>query len=70
MESGAFLTPGSRMGEKSGSGMKIQDKVFFKELRNWFELKILNFFDGDADPGSFLLWIRDPGWKTSVRDPV
>jgi hypothetical protein len=55
--SGAFLTPGSGMGKKSGSGSGIRDKQpgsYFLELRNpFFGLKYLNS----------LMRIRDPGWK-------
>jgi hypothetical protein len=34
-------------------------------LETIFGLKILKFFDVDADPVSFRSWIRDPGWKNS-----
>ncbi len=55
--SGAFLTPGSRMGKKSGSGTGIRDKQpgsYYQELRNnFFGLKYLNS----------LMRIRDPGWE-------
>jgi hypothetical protein len=54
--SGAFLTPGSRMGRKSASGSGIRDEQpgsYFLELRNhffgFFGVKILKFFA--ADPG-------------------
>jgi hypothetical protein len=52
-ESGAFLTPGSGMGKKSGSRIRIgneQPGSYFRELRNhFFGVKILKFFY--ADPG-------------------
>jgi hypothetical protein len=54
--SGAFLTPGSGMGKKSGFGSGIRDEQpdhgsYFRELRAIFWVKILKFFDAD------------PGWK-------
>ncbi len=74
---GAFLTPGSGMGKKSGSGSGIQIRdeklrFYFLVLRKHFlGLKYLNS----------LMRIRDPGWKKfrsafkcfesgSVLDPV
>ncbi len=33
--------------------------------KQFFGLKIHKCFDADADPGSFLPWIRDPGWENS-----
>ncbi len=55
--SGAFFTPGSGMGKKSGSGSGIRNEQpgsYFLELRNHFlGLKYLNS----------LMRIRDPGWK-------
>ncbi len=57
--SGAFLNldPGSGMGKKSGSGIRIRDEQpesYFRELRkHFFGLKYLNS----------LMRIRDPGWK-------
>jgi hypothetical protein len=47
--SGTFLTPGSGMGKKSGSGMNNPDHVS-ESLETIFWVKILKFFD--ADPGS------------------
>ncbi len=49
--SGAFLTPGSGMGKKSGpgSGMSNQDHIS-ESLETVFWVKILKFFD--AEPGS------------------
>ncbi len=65
--SGAFLTPesgiwnpGSGMGKKSRSGstMNILDHIS-ESLETIFWIKILKFFDADADPGSDNLF--DPG---------
>jgi hypothetical protein len=51
--------PGSGIGKKSGSGIRIRDKqpgTYFRELRKQlFGLKYLNS----------LMWIWDPGWKNS-----
>jgi hypothetical protein len=65
--SDAFLTPGSGMGKKSGSGIRIWDeqpRSYFLELRNSLWAKILKFFD--ADPG----WKKfGPGKeKSRIRD--
>jgi hypothetical protein len=55
--SGAFLTPGSGVGKKSGSGSAIRDEQngsYFLELRNHFSgLKYLNSLMRirDQDPG-------------------
>jgi hypothetical protein len=75
--SGAFLTPGSGMGKNPELGSGIRDEhpgsyfselthpgSYFSELSNFFELKILKFFN--AAPGSCQPWIRngkksDPG---------
>jgi hypothetical protein len=53
------------MGKKSrsGSGIRIQDEHFgfyFREPRNNFWVKMLTFFDADADPGSGNLLTLDP----------
>jgi hypothetical protein len=52
--SGAFLPPGSGMGKKSGSGIRIRDEPpgsYFRELKKtMFWVKILKFFD--VVPGS------------------
>jgi hypothetical protein len=68
--SGAFLSPGSGMGKKSGSGSMMNElDHIFKSLETIFLVKILKFLD--ADPGS---GIRDrkknfaSGVK-KVRDP-
>jgi hypothetical protein len=74
---GAFLTPGSGIGDgrKSASGSGIRDEQpgsYFLELRNhffaFFGVKMLKFFDEDPgcgmrDPGSGMetVQIRDPG---------
>jgi hypothetical protein len=54
------LTPGSGMGKKSGSGsgMNIPDHIS-ESLETIVWVKILQFFDADADPGIFLT--LDPG---------
>ncbi len=50
--SGAFLTPGSGMSKKSGSGSGMNNPDHISEsLETSFGVKILNFFYGD------------PGWK-------
>jgi hypothetical protein len=47
--------------------IRIRDehpRSFSRELRKHFlGLKILNFFDADADPESGIFWTLDPGWK-------
>ncbi len=53
--SGAYLPPGSGVSKKSrsGSGIRIGDEhpgSYFQEPRNNFWVKILKFFDVDADP--------------------
>jgi hypothetical protein len=59
--SDAFLTPGSGMGKKSGSGSGMNNPDHISEsLETIFGLKYLNF-----------MRIRDPGWKTlgsGIRD--
>jgi hypothetical protein len=41
---------------------KNQDPEHISEsLETIFWVKILKFFDADADPGIFLTWIRDLG---------
>jgi hypothetical protein len=57
--SGAFLTPGSGIGKKSGSGsgMNNQDRISWSLETHFFGLKYLNS----------LMRIRDPGWK--MTDP-
>jgi hypothetical protein len=62
---GVFLTAGSGMDKKSGSGSEMNNQVW---------VKILKFFD--ADPGSEMETIRirdgkksDPGWK-KVRNGI
>jgi hypothetical protein len=49
--SGAFLTPGSGMGKtsRSGSGMNIPYHISVR-LETIFWVKILKFFDANADP--------------------
>jgi hypothetical protein len=65
----AFMTPGSAINQKSGSGYGMNNPDNISEsLETIFGLKILKFFDADPDPGSFWLWIRDG--KIRVLDPV
>ncbi len=46
--------------------MNIQDHIS-ESSKQFFGLKILEFFDADADPGIFLT--LDPGWKKiRIRD--
>ncbi len=53
--SGAFLTPGSGMGKKSGSGSKMNNPDYISErLETLFWIKILK---------NSLMRIRDLGWK-------
>jgi hypothetical protein len=58
--SGAFLTPGSGIRDPGWVKNRIrirddQHGSYFRELRNqFFGLKYL----------IYLIWIRDPGWKT------
>jgi hypothetical protein len=67
--SGAFLTPGSGMGKKSGSGsgMNIPDHIS-EGLQTIFRVKILKFFVADPGSGMERIRIQDQGWKNS--DPV
>jgi hypothetical protein len=65
------------MGKKSrsGSGMNIPHHIS-ERLETIFQVKILNFFDGDPDPGFGNLF--DPGSgdlgsgmeKIRIRDPL
>jgi hypothetical protein len=69
--SGAFLTPGSGMGMKSGSGIRDEQPGSCpRALNPFFGLKYLNSLmrirDGNnSDPGSGMekSRIRDPRWK-------
>jgi hypothetical protein len=74
--SGAFLTPVSGIGKKSrsGSGINILDHISesLLSLETIFGVKILKFFDEDADPRDGNLF--DPGsgirdGKIRIRDP-
>ncbi len=56
------LDPGWVKTPKSGSGKNIPDHIS-ESLETIFCIKILKFFDADADPGIFLT--LDPGWKNS-----
>jgi hypothetical protein len=55
------------MGKKSRSGIRIRDEHFgsyFRELRNNFWVKILKFFDEDADLDTGSGNLFDPGSGT------
>jgi hypothetical protein len=54
--SGAFLTPGSGMGKRSGSGMKNPDHIS-ECLVAFFRVKILRFFVADLGSGMVKIWI-------------
>jgi hypothetical protein len=60
--SGAFLTPESGMGKKSGSGLNNPDHIS-ESLKTIFWVKILKFLD--PDPGSGIFLTLDPRWKKS-----
>ncbi len=65
------LDPGSRIGKKSRSGIRIRDEQpgsYFLELRNHILVKILKFFDADPGSGMERIRVRNPGKKKS--DPV
>ncbi len=82
---GALLTPGSGILDTQkvkirSPGMNILDHIS-ESLETIFWVKILQFFDADADPGSGNLFdprsgmekfrIRDKGWKkfgSGIRD--
>jgi hypothetical protein len=73
--SGAFFTPGSGMGEKSGSGsgMNNPDHIF-ESLETIFWVKILKFFDADSVWKKFGSGIQggknsDPGSGLNIPDP-
>jgi hypothetical protein len=54
--SNAFLTPGSGMGKKSGSGSGMNNPDHISEsLKHFFGVKILKFFDADAGSGINIL---------------
>ncbi len=64
------LDPGSEMGKKnqdldpgSGSGMNISDHIS-ESLGRIFGVKILKFFDADADPGIFLTLDLDGSYSS------
>ncbi len=76
------LDPGSGIGKKSGSGIRIQDEQpgsYFRELRKqFFGLKYLNssmrIRKPEAYPGSFWSWFQDgknldPGSGVNIPDP-
>jgi hypothetical protein len=57
------------MGKKSrsGSGMNILDHIS-ESLETIFWVKILKFFDVDADPDPGSGNVFDSGWKIWIRD--
>jgi hypothetical protein len=60
---------GKKTRSKSGIRMNIPNHIS-ERLETLFWVKILKFFDADADPGIFLT--LDPGWKkfgSGIRDP-
>jgi hypothetical protein len=61
-KSAAFLTSGSGIRKKSrfGSGMNIPDHIFESLETMFWGLKILKFFDVDANPGSGIFLTLDP----------
>jgi hypothetical protein len=62
----AFLTPGSGMGKKSGSGFCMNNAAHISEsIETIFWVKILKFFDADSGSGmeKFGTGNRDLGWK-------
>jgi hypothetical protein len=61
--SGAFLTPESGMGKKSGSGSGMNNPDHISEcFETIFRIKILKFLNADPDPGSGIVFTLDPGW--------
>ncbi len=73
--SGAFLTPGSRLGKKSrsGSGMNIPSHIF-ESLETIFWVKILNYFLRIRVRDPEILLTRDSEWKKfgsgiNITDP-
>jgi hypothetical protein len=67
--SGAFLTPGSGMDKKSGSGsgMNNPDHIF-ESLETIFWVKLLKFFDADCVTGygKEKFWIRDKNPESAM----
>jgi hypothetical protein len=65
--SGAFLTPGSRIGKKSGSGSGMNNRDHNSEsLKTIFWVSTLKFFDVDPGSGMEKIRIRD-GKKSDPR---
>ncbi len=64
-----FLTPGSGMGKKNRIRIRNeQPRLYFRELREIFWVKILKFFDASPGSGKEKIPIREPGWKIRIRD--
>jgi hypothetical protein len=57
------LDPGFKMGKKSrsGSGMNIPEHIS-ERLETIFGIKILKFFDADADSGSGIIFVMYSQW--------
>jgi hypothetical protein len=70
--SGAFLTPGSGMCKKSGSGSVMNNPDHISQSQNiFFGLKYLHSFYVYPGSGLDKIRVRDPGWKeigTGIRD--
>ncbi len=62
--SGAFFTPGSGMGKKSGSGSGMnQPDHIYESSETVLWVKILEFFYADPGSGMEKIRIRDPDYK-------
>ncbi len=70
--SGAFLSPGSGIGKKSGSGSGMNNPDDFPSAKKqFFWVKICQFFDADPGSGMEKIRILDPRWKkfgSGIRD--
>jgi hypothetical protein len=69
--SGAFLTPGSGMGKKSGSGsgMNLLNHIS-ESLETIFWVNVLKFFHAVPDPGSGNLFDPESGIRDGTKlDP-
>jgi hypothetical protein len=51
--------------QRPGVRINIPDHIF-ESFETIFGLKILKFFAADLDPGYFLPWIRETGWKIQI----
>jgi hypothetical protein len=69
--SGAFLSPGSGISKKTGSGINNPDHIF-DTLETNFWVKILKFLDADPEWKKFGSGIRNPRWTnfgSGFRNP-